>query len=399
MNEIKVKIGKNGTYTNVTKLVKKVTVAGRRGDAPRTLTAILSDSEQYTRATANSGEGQNVFFYSKKKELFRGILMTDNRSNKRTLSIKAYDNCIYLCNNKGNFSFKNKTATYIFQYCLKQLGLPLGAAANTVYVIGELIKKNTTYWDVIEDALSQTYYATGIRYYVSSEKGKIYLRKRREQTSMPLLSLDTNIKTYEMSRSIYNTRTRLTLITSKGNSKGSTIDSALEKKIGRFSDIESVDEDITQTEINQRIKTFKMEKGIIDKDLKVSATGDTRCVSGKCAYVKISPLGVERIMFIEEDTHTFENGHHTMDLKLSYDKTSGTSSGGSSSSKSKSGGNKYKVTANSGLNLRSGPNAGVIATIPHGETVTWDGKSEGSWYHVQYNGTWGYASSSWLEKA
>ena len=391
MNDITLKIGRDDTYTDISMLIKKVSVTGRRGDAPRTLSATLSDSEQFARAPANSGDGQWVFFYCNKDEIFRGLLMTDSRSSKRTLSIKAYDNCIYLCNNKESFSFKNKTATYIFKYCLKKLGLSLGSAVDTGYVIGELIKKNTTYWDVIEDALSQTYYATGIRYYVVSEKGKIYLRKRQEESSMPILSLDSNVQSYDMSRSIYKTRTRLTLKTSKGESKGSTINTDLERKIGRFSDIQSVDEDVTQTEINQKIRTFSLETSVVDQELTVSATGDTRCTSGKCAYVEISPVGAKRVMFIEEDTHTFENGHHKMSLKLSYEKTAGTSG---SSGKS----TKYKVTANSGLNLRNEPNAGIIATMPKGTVVVSDGENKNGWYHVQYNGTWGYAYSSWLQQ-
>ena len=116
------------------------------------------------------------------------------------------------------FLLRTRQQLRFFKYCLNKLGLPLGEAVNTGHVIGELIKKNTTYWDVIQDALSQTYYTTGVRYYVSSEKGKIYLRKRQEQKSMPILSLKSNIQTYSMSRSIYKTRTRLTLTTSK-NSK------------------------------------------------------------------------------------------------------------------------------------------------------------------------------------
>lgn len=321
MNEITLKIEKNGTYTNVSNLIKKVSLTGRRGDAPRTLSATLADSEQFARASANSGEGQQVFFYCNKNEIFRGLLMTDARNSKRELTIKAYDNCIYLCNNKGSFSFKKKTAAYIFKYCLKKLGLPLGSAVSTGHVIGELVKKNTTYWDVIEDALSQTYYATGIRYYVSSEKGKIYLRKRQEQSTMPILSLDSNILSYDMSRSIYKTRTRLTLVTSKNKKKGSFVNSALEKKIGKFADIQSVDEDVTKTELNQKLSTFKKDTSVVDRELSVSAIGDMRCISGKCAYVQISTIGAKRVMYIEEDTHTFENGYHKMDLKLSYEKT------------------------------------------------------------------------------
>lgn len=189
--------------------------------------------------------------------------------------------------------------------------------SNDAIILAEpknLIEVNTYSMKLRKDA-------TGIRYYVSSEKGKIYLRKRQEQTSMPILSLNSNIQSYDMSRSIYKTRTRLTLVTSKNAKKGSFVNSSLEKKIGKFADIQTVDEDVTKTELNQKISTFKKDTSIVDQELSVTATGDTRCVSGKCAYVQISPIGAKRIMFIEEDTHTFENGHHKMNLKLSYEKT------------------------------------------------------------------------------
>lgn len=391
MNRIKLLVGRDGEYKDCTHLVLKVSVTGRRGDAPRTFSATLSDSEGHDRLKANCGEGQRVFFYFDGQEVFRGLLMTDGRGISRMLSLKAYDNCVYLCNNKGSFSYKKKTATYIFKDCLKKLGLKLGAAAKTGHVIGELVKKNTTYWDVIQDALSQTYKASGVRFYVYSEKGKIYLKKRQEQASMPILDLQSNVMSYDMSRSIYNTRTRLTLATSKGKKKGSSVNSALEKKIGKFRDVQSVDEDITKAEINQRIREFERETSVVSRELKVKALGNIRCVSGSCVYVDISNIGARRIMFVEEDTHTFENGGHVMDLKLSYEKTS-------DAGKDKAKKGKYRVTANSGLHLRSGPNGKVLGTMKKGTEVSADGKADGNWLHVKWNGTWGYAYNAWLKQ-
>jgi hypothetical protein len=388
MNDIMLLAGRGSSFKDCTDLVIKASITGRRGDAPRTFSATLSDSESHGRLNANCGEGQSILFYLNGDEIFRGLLMTDGRNNSRKLSLKAYDNCIYLCNNKGSFSYKKKTATYIFKDCLKKLGLKLGSAVDTGHKISELVKKNTTYWDVIQDALSQTYKSTGTRYYVYSSKGKIYLKKRQEQSSMPVLDLTSNVQTYDMTRSIYNTRTRLTLKTSKGKKKGSSVNSALEKKIGKFRDIETVDEDITKTEIKQRIKAFELETSIVDQELKVKATGNMKCVSGACAYVDISQIDTKRVMYIEEDTHTFENGHHDMELKLSYESTSKNTSSGSGS---------YKVTAKGGLRLRSGPSGKILKTIPYGATVSSDGKKSGNWIHVKYKGTWGYAYKSWLK--
>lgn len=321
MNNLTLKIGRDGTLYDYSELITKVTTSGRRSAAPRTIDVTIGHVESVAGANINCGNGQNCFLYLNGSEIFRGLLMTDGRNNKRNIPIKAYDECVRLANNKDSFSYENKTATYIFKDCLKRLGLTLGSAAETGHRIKELVKKATSYWDVIEDALSQTYKATGIRFYVYAKQGKIYLVKRKISTTMPILSLDSNVVSYDYSRSIYNTRTRLQLTTSKGNKKGSTVNSALEKKIGRFQDVESVDEDITQSEINKRINVFNWEKGQVGQELKVSAVGDISCVSGACVYVDIPDAGAKRIMYIEEDTHTFEKGKHTMTLKLSYEST------------------------------------------------------------------------------
>ena len=322
MNNLKLLVGRGDTFYEYTELITKLVFSGRKGAAPRSVDVTLYDSENLgsARAKINCGSGQTCILYDKGKEIFRGLLMKEVYSSKRILAIKAYDNCIRLCNNKGSFSYKKKRADQIFRSCCKKLGLKIGGAVNTKHTIGELIKKNTTFGDVIEDALSQTYKSTGRRYYVFSDKGKLYLKRRVEQTSMPVLELSTNIQSYDRTRSIENTRTRLTLKTSKGKKKGSTVNSSLEKKIGKFREVETVDSDITKTEIKQRIRTFKEETGIIDQELKVTAEGDTSVISGGCVYVYIPEIGAKRVMYVDEDTHTFEKGGHTMVLKLNYAK-------------------------------------------------------------------------------
>ena len=112
--------------------------------------------------------------------------------------------------------------------------------------------------------------------------------------------------------------------------------------------------------------------------------------------MRMPEIDTKRIMFIEEDTHTFENGYHSMDLKLTYEKASGGTSS-KSSKKSNTKNSKYTVTAKSGLQLRSEPNGKILATMSYGTTVTSDNKKKGNWIHVKYKGSWGYAHKSWLK--
>lgn len=323
MERLQLLVGKGNTFQDCSELISKVTFSGRKGAAPRSVEAVLLDSEGYSqgRAEIDCSEGKLCVLSLKNKELFRGLIMTDTAGSTRKLTFKAYDNCIYLTNNTDSFSYKKKRADQIFKDCLKKLGLPAGTVVNTGYVIPELIKPRTTFWDVIEDALSQTYRSTGKRYYVSSAKGKISLKRRIASEQAVVFEPAANIETYERTRSIENTRTRLKLTTSKGKVKKQYTDTALEKKIGMFQEVQSVDNDVTATELNRQVKVFKAEKSVVSQSLKITGPGDISLVSGGCVYVKIPHLDTERVMYIDEDTHTFENGSHKMTLKLNYAKT------------------------------------------------------------------------------
>lgn len=394
---LKMLIGKGSTFYDYSELVDTVTVTGRKGAAPRSATVTMFDSEGYAlkRADVDVSKGQTIVLYLDGKEFFRGLLMTETKNSSRKLTLKAWDNCIYLCNSKDSFSYKKKRADQIFKDCCKKAGLKVGNVVNTGKEISELAKSNSTYWDVIQEALSETYRSTGRRYYVQSIKGKLYLYQRKEVTSMPTLDVEANTESYEQTRSIYDTRTRIKLITSKNKTKKSYTNTALEKQIGKFAEVQTVDNDAKATELNQKIATFKEEKCIISQSLSWTGTGDISVIAGGCVYVKIGALGMKRVMYVDEDTHTFQNGKHQMKLKLNYvpDYKTSTSSGGSSSSSI-----SYRVNARSGLNLRTGPNAKIIATMPYGTEISGDGKSNGSWLHVKYNGKWGYAYKSWLTK-
>lgn len=318
MSDIKFVAGRGNNWKDYTELVKQVTLTGKKGTAPRSLQVVLLDSEQHDRAAINCGDGITCVFSADGKERFRGLIMTDDSGSSKTLTIKAYDECIYLANNKDSFSYKKKKASYIFKDCLKKLGLKLGSAVDTGYVIKELVKTRTTYWDVIQAALEETYKATGRRYYVYADKGKIYLKRRKEQSVIPVLELNTNTEDYSRSRSIYDSRTRIKLTTSKGKTKKSYTNKSLEAKIGRFQEIESVDEDATAAEMKEQINTFKEEKSLVKRSLKWTGTGNWDIVAGGCVYVNIPVLSEKRVMYVDEDKHTWEKGRHSMKLTLNY---------------------------------------------------------------------------------
>ena len=319
MNNLKLIVGRDGTLYDYTNLVEKVVWTGRKGAAPRTVTATFADSEGYglDRVAVDVASGQKLQLFDSGTELFRGLIMTSTMNSSRRLSLKCYDNMVYMTNNKASFSYKKKRADQIFSDCCGKLGLTVGGLVNTEKTISE-IAKTTTYWDVLQDALSQTYKSTGRRYYVSSEKGLVYLRRREMQSEVFPLGIGKNTVSYEQTRSIYDTRTRLRLVTSKNKEKKFWQNADLEKAIGVFQDIQSVDKDISSTELNQMVADFQQEKAVVSNSMTWEGPGDSSVKAGDVVYVSNDHLGLCRIAYVDEDTHTWQKGSHTMKLKLNF---------------------------------------------------------------------------------
>lgn len=320
MNNLTVLVWSGDTGYDYSRLVEKVVWSGRKGAAPRTMTVTFADSEGYglQRVNADVSAGRKIQIFEYGQEIFRGLLMTETMNNGRKLTVKAYDSLVRMTNNKSSFSYKNKRADQIFSDCCKQLGLTVGLAENTGKVLSEIAKNATSYWDVVQEALSQTYKATGRRYYVYAEKGKVYLKRRTLPEESKILSIWTNTTAYERTRSIYETRTRMKVVTSKNQEKKTWKDEALEKRIGVFQEIQSVDKDITKTELNQMVDTFAKEKAVVTVSMTWEGLGDTSVVAGGVVRIANDHLKLYREAYVDEDTHTWQKGSHTMKLKLKF---------------------------------------------------------------------------------
>lgn len=305
---------------DVTQLVEQVQWKGRKGSSSRTISVTLIDDDGYKHARSGIDVEQGVqcLFSYNDKELFRGIIMTQTQSNRKRLTFTAYDNGIYLANNKDTFTYENKTASEVFRDCCTRFGLPMGEVSKCTYRIPELTKPKTTAFDAITDALSLDFDATGIRHYVASDKGKISLLTRRENIMQWVIEVGQNLTTYSYTRSIEDIKTRVKMVSKEGTTLAEKSNSALEAKIGVFQEIEQPDESLTTAQINDLISSILDEKSTPERTLSVEAVGISEVISGIGVYIIIPELGLSRTFYVDEDVHTFRDNLHTMSLKLNY---------------------------------------------------------------------------------
>ena len=251
-----------GSGKDITQLVESIQWAGRRGSPARTLTVSLLDDDGYwhERSGIDVEEGWQCIFKWNGTELFRGIFMTQGTTQKKTGKYKAYDNGIYLSNNRDTFVYESKTASQIFSDVCSRFGLPTGEVAGCSYTIPDHIKKKATGWDTIEDALSLEFDNTGTRFFVVSEKGSLSLKKRKENIVQWVLETGANVTSYNFSKSIENVKTRIKLLSAEGTVLAEASDPGLEAKIGIMQEVETPDETLNSAQLKALADSMLAEK-------------------------------------------------------------------------------------------------------------------------------------------
>lgn len=303
---------------DISDLVIQVKWSGRKGSSSRTIEATLIDDDghEHARAGVDATKGHQCIFSYDGAELFRGIILQTQQSNKKQLTFKAYDLGIYLANNKDTFNYSNKTATEIFNDVCKRFDLPVSEAANTTYKIPELTKPKTTAFDAICDALSQDFNATGTRHYVDSQKGKLRLLTRKENILQWVIESGQNLITYNQRVSTEKVKTRIKLLSDEGTVLAEKSNTALEKAIGTMQDIDEPDETLNSAQLQALVSSMLAEKSTPEQSLKVNALGIPEVISGVGVFIIIPALGISKTYYVDEDTHVFKDQYHKMTLTL-----------------------------------------------------------------------------------
>ena len=315
MSDINLILYRDGKTFDISELVESIKWKGRKGSAARSVSISLLDCKG-AQSGIDVTKGHQLIFSYKGKELFRGMIMSQQQSESFKMPITAYDNGIYLSNNKDTFVYENKTVHDIFIDVCKRFGIKYSDVAKTSYKIPELTKSKTTAWDAILDAISQDFKATGTKYYVNSSKGVLSLIKRRENILQWVLETGGNIMSYTYKKSIEDIKTRLKILSDEDKVYAVKKNTELEKKIGIFQDIEKKDDDLSEAKLQEHIKETLKEISTPEISLSVEALGIPDVISGVGVYVIIDELGIKRTFYVDEDTHTFKGGRHTMNLTL-----------------------------------------------------------------------------------
>lgn len=301
-------------------IVESITWSGDIKQAPRTLDVTLTNTaDGVTRLIDfEVGTELRLLLMETGAELFRGIIFTTNIDVNGRMTLTAYDENVYLTKNFDTKKFTNQTATSIIRQLCDEFGVPYGELADTGYVIPKLIREEMSLWDMMVTALTLTREQTGRRFYIYSRGGLLYLAERKEKVAIMVIEVGTNLLHATYRASIEDLRNQIKVLggTEKKPIAVTVKDQALIERFGLMQHVETVNQSLNASQVRQRADKLLSQMAVIDDEASVESIGNPEIVAGTAVYVIEPMTGILGAYYVSADTHTFEDGMHRMDLRL-----------------------------------------------------------------------------------
>lgn len=330
---------------DITGYISSATWEGSAKQAARSVTFSVTYSPNDKKVkTLNIKTGDKIVFYpgypENKKIKFEGIVTTRERKNEAgTLSYTAMDGMIHLLRSSGTYKFAKKTPEKIASMVCKDAKIPVGNLAKTKLNIPKMFFSQRPYYEIIMAAYTKAHRKNKKVYIAQMNGTKLDVIEKGKIIPDFHLVEGERIIDSSYAETLDNMVNRVYIYNSDNKKIGSVINNDWIKKYGVFQNAITVDSGSGKTEAQNELHG-------IDKTATLNAIGDVRCVSGLGLIIKDSRTGLNGKYWIENDSHTWENGTYTMSLELAFKNVmdiqeedeeqtasggSGTSSGGSSS--------------------------------------------------------------------
>ena len=321
-----------------------MTWSGSAYSAARSLefTILNPAGDKHFKNLPNIKTGDVICMYKDSDKLFHGkITKRERKGEAGTITYTAQDFLLYLIRSKGTYKFKKKKPEQITQLICKDLKIKTKSIAKTGMKISKLLFNDREYYNMILAAYTKAYRKTGTSYQVLMDGDKLSVIKKGTQLSV-ILNQSEGITESSYEESTDSMVNKVVIYNSKNKKIGTVSNKNWIKSYGTFQESLSVDKGSGKKEAKNTLVG-------LDKTATLTAFGDIRCKSGYGIKINDTDSGLTGVFWIENDTHTWENGTYMMTLELAFKNVMQTEEGDteSSSSSSKSTGilNGKKVKA------------------------------------------------------
>lgn len=267
----------------------------------------------------NISEGDVVRLKVNGANVFYGFIFKKKRDKQQIITVTAYDQLRYL-KNKDTYVYENKTAGELIQMIAADVQMKTGVVENTGFKIASRVEENTSYFDMIQNALDLTLQNKSKMYVMYDDFGKITL-KGLDNMRLNLLIDEETGENFDYTSSIdeqtYN-KIKLTYDNEKTGTREVYI-SQDSNNINTWGVLQYFDT-LSESE-NGKAKADALLSLYNKKTRNLSiknAFGDVRVRAGSLVAVALDlgDVKVQNWMLVEKCKHEFKANQHFMNLTI-----------------------------------------------------------------------------------
>jgi len=291
-----------------------------RSAKPSSVDMTLMKDALFQQREFEVGSGDIVRITVDGKGLFYGYVFELEQGKGATVKIKAYDQIRYL--NEQDFYLRtNVTADQVIRDNALSAGLRLGELTPTYHVIPKVLEEGQKRIDIICKALDSTLLAKNRLYVLYDDFGSLRLSEVSDMRTDLVLGDGSLIYDFRMKRSIDNATFNRIKLAQEDNASGmlrTYVDGDPDTigQWGRLQYYKKVDGGMNQEQIREMIGTLLLLRNREERTFSIEALGYPGVRAGVLLQVSLTGEDVNGLFLVEECTHRFAGGAHTMKLEM-----------------------------------------------------------------------------------
>lgn len=270
--------------------------------------------------TISFNEGAKVTLNIDGSPLFVGYVFTKTRNKDHHIQVVAYDQLRYF-KNKDVYVYKNKTASELVAMLAGDYKLTVGTLEDTGYKIEQRVEDGQTLFDIVENALKITQDSTNKVFVLYDDAGKITLKDIQNMKLQTVID-DETAEDFDYTSSIdgetYND-IKLVRENSGEGKREFTVNVKDDNTIAQWGRLQYYEKISDEVNLQARAESLLKQYNHKTRSLRIQgAFGDVSVRAG-CMLPVMLNLGDivhNSYLICQRVVHTWEQGHHSMDIEL-----------------------------------------------------------------------------------
>jgi hypothetical protein len=310
---------KNGVVQSIdiTEVVASVAWAGSTTQAARTAEVSIAnapDDEAIEKLKLNIAAGDVIKLIENGSTIFYGEVQTkEKKSETGTIIYSCTDLLAHLLRSTAVYNFQNTTPEEITKKVCADFKIKTGSIAESKATIKKMIIDGSTIYDIIMMAYTKASRQTGKLYICRMNGSELSVEVKGSKVENFILAEGYNITNAAYQETIENMVNVVKIFDDAGKQIGEVKNADWIANYGIYQQIYKKESGVNETAAANNLLVGVEKKVTLD-----GINGKINCIAGNGVEVYDKATGLNGLFWIENDSHTWENGTHIMSLELNF---------------------------------------------------------------------------------